>query len=113
MSPAEKTRFMQTVGKFIGERIGAAIRPLQTRISELEKDNAELKSKLANFRYAGVWNEGSKYEIGNFVTDGGSLFHCNHTTTNRPGKDPAWTLVCKRGADGKDGRDAKDARAAA
>jgi hypothetical protein len=96
MTENEKTLFMKTVGKFVAQRIVAFVGPLNARVVELE-------SKLANFRYAGVWSEGTRYQAGNFVTHDGSLFHCNLDTTNRPGKDPvAWSLCCKRGQDGRD-----------
>jgi hypothetical protein len=84
------------LGEFIAEKISEAVTPLRREI-------AELKSAQKSFRYVGVWDAGAKYEAGNFVTVDGSLFHCNMETTNRPGRDVgAWTLVCKRGADGKD-----------
>jgi hypothetical protein len=54
----------------------------------------------------GVWLEGKSYEQGDVVTWGGSSWHCNETTTTRPGDgSKAWTLVVKRGRDGKDGKD--------
>jgi hypothetical protein len=55
----------------------------------------------------GVYVEGKSYELGDVVTWGGSQWHCNEPTTTRPGDGlKAWTLVVKRGRDGKDGRDA-------
>jgi hypothetical protein len=57
--------------------------------------------------YRGVYVEGKSYDRGDGVTWGGSEWHCNQTTTSKPGdgsKD--WTLKVKRGRDGKDGRDA-------
>lgn len=58
--------------------------------------------------YRGVWVEGKTYERGDGVTWGGSHWHCNSETTDKPGdgsKD--WTLTVKRGRDGKDGKDAE------
>lgn len=55
----------------------------------------------------GVYIEGKSYEQGDLVTWGGSQWHANEDTTTKPGEGlKAWTLVVKRGRDGKDGRDA-------
>jgi hypothetical protein len=43
-----------------------------------------------------------QYNVGELVTDRGSLHHANRSTRVRPGDGNDWTLVCKRGADGKD-----------
>jgi hypothetical protein len=57
--------------------------------------------------YRGVFVEGKTYERGDGVTWAGSEWHCNDTTTNKPGDgSKAWTLKVKKGRDGKDGRDA-------
>jgi hypothetical protein len=57
--------------------------------------------------YKDVWKEGEVYGLGDFVTLGGSLWHCNAPTwTNeKPGTTETWTLAVKRGRDGKDGKD--------
>ena len=55
--------------------------------------------------YRGVWVDHKTYERGDGATWGGSLWHCNRTTTAKPGdgsKD--WTLKAKRGNDGKDAK---------
>lgn len=50
--------------------------------------------------YRGVFKEGQAYEIGDMVTWGGSLWHCDKDTTSKPdGED--WTLCVKKGRDGK------------
>jgi len=57
--------------------------------------------------YRGVYVETKTYDRGDGVTWGGSEWHCNETTTTKPGDgSKAWTLKVKRGRDGKDGRDA-------
>jgi hypothetical protein len=57
--------------------------------------------------YRGVWVEGHTYEPGDGVTWAGSEWHCQATTTTKPGDgSKAWTLKVKRGRDGKDGKDA-------
>jgi hypothetical protein len=100
----EWEEFLQLIGKFVEMRVVLSKDDLfKKQIEPLKKEVAELQAVLANFGYRGVWNEGSEYFKGNFVTHDGSLFHCNMTTKNKPAKDPvSWSLCCKRGADGKD-----------
>jgi integrin beta 3 len=55
--------------------------------------------------YRGVHVDGQAYEQGDVVTWGGSLYHCNEPTTEKPGAaSKAWTLAVKRGQDGRDGK---------
>lgn len=54
--------------------------------------------------YEGIWADGKDYYRGNFVTWGGSVWHCQaELTKSKPGEpdNPDWTLAAKRGADGK------------
>lgn len=54
--------------------------------------------------YQGVWQEGRAYVQGDVCTWGGSLWHCDADTTDKPdGQQKHWTLAAKRGRDGKDG----------
>lgn len=54
--------------------------------------------------YRGVFKDGQSYEHGDTVTWGGSLWHCEAETTDKPGEGTkAWTLCAKKGRDGKDG----------
>lgn len=73
-----------------------------------------ITTKMAAYR--GVWKEGEEYTLGDFVTLGGSLWHCNfHAygdendpnpgTKAKPGTGEDWTLAVKRGRDGKDGKE--------
>jgi hypothetical protein len=57
--------------------------------------------------YRDVWKDSETYNLGDMVTLGGSLWHCNAATwTNeKPGTSDTWTLAVKRGRDGKDGKD--------
>lgn len=58
----------------------------------------------------GVYVEGKSYSQGDVVTWGGSQWHCDAETSTKPGEgSKAWTLIVKRGRDGKDGRDAAGA----
>ena len=56
--------------------------------------------------YRGVFREDQGgYACGDVVTHGGSLWHCDRDTEEKPGdgsKD--WTLAAKRGRDGRDGK---------
>lgn len=53
--------------------------------------------------YRGVFKDGDPYERGDMVTWGGSLWHCDAPTKDKPGTD-GWTLAAKRGRDGKDAK---------
>ncbi len=54
--------------------------------------------------YRGVWRQGT-YERGELATWAGSVWHCNETTTEKPGDgSKAWTLCVKKGGDGKQGQ---------
>ena len=53
--------------------------------------------------YRGVFKEGESYERGDTVTWGGSLWHCDTPTKEKPGTE-AWTLAAKKGRDGKDAK---------
>ena len=54
---------------------------------------------MSEFKYCGVWNDGT-YMRGNFVTHDGSVWHCNVDTSTKPGVDPVvWTLAVKHGKD--------------
>jgi hypothetical protein len=64
---------------------------------------------LPYLQYEGVYIDGKAYERGSVVTWAGSTWHANEQTNTKPGEgSKAWTLIVKRGRDGKDGRDALD-----
>lgn len=54
--------------------------------------------------YRGVFKSEGSYQRGDTVTWGGSLWHCDETTADKPGEigSKGWTLATKRGRDGKD-----------
>ena len=65
------------------------------------KDGADGKAGLT---YQGVYQDGKSYELGDVTTWAGSTWHCNEVTTTKPGEGAkTWTLMVKRGRDGKDG----------
>lgn len=59
--------------------------------------------------YRGVFTPGS-YDAGDTVTWAGSLWHCDDSTSDKPGEpgSKGWRLAVKRGRDGKDGINGKD-----
>ncbi|MBA6066356.1 phage portal protein [Pseudomonas mosselii] len=59
--------------------------------------------------YRGVFSPGD-YVPGDTVTWGGSLWHCDEPTADKPGEvgSNGWTLAAKRGRDGKNGTNGKD-----
>lgn len=63
--------------------------------------------------YRGVFKAG-EYEPGDVVTWGGSAWHCEEATSDKPGEiaSKGWTLAVKRGRDGKDGKNGIDKTAA-
>jgi len=63
----------------------------------------ERSIKLETTKYLGVWREG-QHDRGDVVTWGGSCWHCNRTTTEKPAYGCSdWTLMVKEGRPGKDG----------
>jgi hypothetical protein len=98
LPPASPGKFRLTKGEVstLMKSVAEVLAPLVKRVQALEARPA--------FKYLGVWDSKTQYVRGCFVTDKGSIWHCNDMTMARPGDSPAWTLACKRGADGKDGR---------
>jgi hypothetical protein len=54
--------------------------------------------------HRGVYREGQRYERGDMATWGGSLWHCDEPTSDKPDGGKGWTLAAKRGRDGKDAK---------
>lgn len=55
--------------------------------------------------FQGVFDATKSYDLGDLATFDGSTWHCNRPTTRRPGDGSGdWTLMVKRGRDGKDAR---------
>ncbi|WP_455424908.1 phage gp6-like head-tail connector protein [Dryocola sp. LX212] len=54
--------------------------------------------------YRGVFKSGDVYKRGDTVTWGGSMWHCDEESTDKPGENGSkgWTLATKRGRDGRD-----------
>lgn len=65
-------------------------------------------AKLPTIKYRRTWKEGETYQPGDVVTWGGDAYHCNKTTMEKPdshfdsGVDGSWTLMVKKGRNGRD-----------
>lgn len=81
----------------VGER-GIAV------VFERGSQRKECVLTLPAMIYRGVYRDGQTYQRGDTATWGGSLWHCDKDTTDKPeGAEKAWTLCTKRGRDGRDG----------
>lgn len=67
-----------------------------------QRFDAELKFPAPIYR--GVFKAEDVYEPGDLVTWGGSLWHCDAKTSEKPEAGP-WRLCVRKGRDGKDGKD--------
>lgn len=79
------------------------------RILTLSLENDELRVthelQLPTMIYRGVFKDDVTYVQGDTVTWGGSLWHCDAETTEKPGEgSAAWRLCAKKGRDGKDSK---------
>jgi hypothetical protein len=90
---------VSALAKVVGTILREQLDPMRARLDALEDVVRNAKS----LQYRGVHEAGTAYDAGDTVTYGGSLWHCNSLTKDRPGEgNPAWTLAVKRGRDGKD-----------
>ena len=65
----------------------------------------EVKSfSIPTLIYRGVFKTGALYKPGDTVTWGGSMWHCDEESADKPGENGSkgWTLATKRGRDGRD-----------
>ena len=94
---------MLMVAKFMAES-NARNKERNAKLEALEAEVRELKA-APKLEYKGVWASDLAYDVGAFVTHGGSLWHSNvNQNQARPGEHSHWTLVAKRGRDGRDVR---------
>jgi hypothetical protein len=70
----------------------------------LDERCGPIEAKLKQFRFCGAWTDGTEYLQGNFVTQGGAIFHAQVDTKTKPGVGDAWLLVVPRARDGRDAR---------
>jgi hypothetical protein len=78
---------------------------VEKRLMDLvEKRVNEVISSIPIVTYKGVYSDGNEYAAGNTATYGGSLWHANVTTKEKPGTGSDWTLAVKKGRDGRDAK---------
>ena len=67
------------------------------------EDFKEFRHQTVLPRYRGVFKQGDDYTRGDIATWGGSAWHCEKDTTDKP--DSAdWSQMVKKGRDGKDAK---------
>lgn len=112
------TSMLQRDASALGERLAVVeTRPLLPGPAGADgakgldgKDGADGAPGTAGLAFEGVYQDGKSYQPGHLVTWAGSSWHCNERTTTKPGDgSKAWTLMVKRGRDGRDGVDAPGA----
>ena len=92
----------KALAKIMDNALLPAFKMLQQRCEALEKRVAELEAR-PSFKYCGTWEAGQTYKTGEFVTWGGSMWHCHvaHSTGREPGKSDYWKLSVMRGREGR------------
>jgi hypothetical protein len=85
MNDEDRPELMRAIAIFVQERVDRAI-----------------EQRMKEFRFVGPHEPEMKYNAGNFVVKGGSLWHCRADTKMAPGETDCWVLVAKRGNDGRD-----------
>jgi hypothetical protein len=99
-------------GKSTGGKHGGGLSELEIRalakglhgwlgpiLKDIEKRLAELEAR-PTMTYEGTWDAERSYVRGMFVTNDGSLWHCEHPCTGVRPPTAEWTLAVKRGRDG-------------
>jgi multidrug efflux pump subunit AcrA (membrane-fusion protein) len=79
------------------------IKSLKAEIQTLKAELEDTKSRSGSTRYRGVWRSDSKYDLGDFVTYGGAMWHADALTKAKPGSGEGWTLAVRKGIDGRNG----------
>jgi hypothetical protein len=132
MRTSEKTLFMQTVGKFVVQKIAAMLSPIDERINKLETAlaaqikwadietliNARIETlaeriealEMHGIRYVGVYQRAADYKRGDVVTYDGAMWVAimDAPPNEIPGHSVCWQLSVKgpdprtRGSDGHD-----------
>ena len=106
MSPDLLREMARANGEMIRDHVKQKLAPVLAEIAEVKAELAALQDVVRSeksLKYRGVHEPSVAYDTGDTVTHGGSLWHCNVLTKERPGEgSKAWTLAVKRGRDGKD-----------
>lgn len=106
MSPDMIREMARATGELLREHVKQKLEPVLAELGEVKAELASLQDVVRSeksLKYRGVHEPNVAYDTGDTVTHGGSLWHCNALTKERPGEgSKAWTLAVKRGRDGKD-----------
>ncbi|WP_223883266.1 phage gp6-like head-tail connector protein [Kluyvera sichuanensis] len=104
----EKTNGMRGWECFVDGVAGIDIQQSEQRCFTLTVNRTSGASETKSFDvpvmiYQGVFKSGQEYLPGDTVTWGGSLWHCDEQTQDKPGEagSKGWTLAAKRGRDGR------------
>ncbi|EJF7756674.1 TPA: phage portal protein, partial [Escherichia coli] len=83
-----------------GERLFSVV------VRQSSGQRTEKTFSLPVMLYRGVFRAGETYHPGDTVTWGGSLWHCNSMTGDKPGEahSSGWALAAKRGRDAGGGK---------
>jgi hypothetical protein len=96
----------RATGEMIREHVQQKLAPVLEELGAVKAELSALQDVVRSeksLKYRGVHEMGAAYDTGDTVTQGGSLWHCNVLTKERPGEGSKdWTLAVKRGRDGKD-----------
>lgn len=105
----EKTHGMRGWECLVDGVAGIDIQQSEQRCFTLKVNRTSGTSETKSFDvpvmiYQGVFKSGQEYLPGDTVTWGGSLWHCDERTQDKPGEagSKGWTLAAKRGRDGRD-----------
>ncbi|WP_407218672.1 phage gp6-like head-tail connector protein [Enterobacter hormaechei] len=105
----EKTHGMRGWECLVDGVAGIDIQQSEQRCFTLKVNRTSGTSETKSFDvpvmiYQGVFKSGQEYLPGDTVTWGGSLWHCDERTQDKPGEagSKGWTLAVKRGRDGRD-----------
>ena len=90
---AQTRTMLQTIGKYVEDRIKLATAPLLKRIDELEKRGID---------YRGIYQRAQIYQIGSMVTHDNNLYSCisNAGVNKSPGSHPSRWQMALRGREG-------------
>lgn len=105
----EKTHGMRGWECLVDGVAGIDIQQSEQRCFTLKVNRTSGTSETKSFDvpvmiYQGVFKSDQEYLPGDTVTWGGSLWHCDERTQDKPGEagSKGWTLAAKRGRDGRD-----------
>jgi hypothetical protein len=99
-----------TLSGAVGFALAEIVRPLKAKLAEqaarieaLEGASAALL-KRPILEYAGTFEPGKKYNRGQLLTSGGSLWHVDRDGMDTRPPGDGFTLVAKKGRDARDAR---------